>query len=207
MATITLDDYRKFYSELVSSQCDEKIIKECEKHIWLMQQGLKPPPGWEWLARYTKPHPTLGYDKDVRWKVIYNEYGDAIGMTAGDWITSPSQPITPAPALNLLRFPPPPNEAISEPRRRFWHGTYAEYTATPEFARIAAAARKEWNYQCLVDANHKGRIEMHHRSYRNVPFGEDWRDLIPLCEDCHHLYHARLLQPPVGLFDDIAKAA
>lgn len=198
--------------ELLLNESDEKIVADLKKTIWLLQQGIKPPPAWEWMARYTKPHPNLGYGSNARWHVTYNEYGDPVGMSYGDWLsdeTRPPSPIVPAPALEpppkLLRFPLPSHpESTSDARRRtVWAGTYAEYTATPEFARIADAARKEWNYQCLLGLNHKGRIEMHHRSYRNVPFREDWRDLIPLCEDCHGLYHGRLLKPPVGLFAEV----
>ena len=127
--------------------------------------------------------------------------GIPIAVGVGGWFPQPISPPANTPASPILIFKPLKPAIASHGR---WHGTYAEYTATPEFQRIAAAARKEWNYHCLIDRNHKGRIEMHHRDYRNVPFGEDWRDLIPLCEDCHHLYHGRLLKPPIGLFDEIA---
>jgi len=99
-----------------------------------------------------------------------------------------------------------PAREIVRPSRP-WHGTYREYTATPEFRRIAERAKKEWGHQCLIGLDHRGPVEMHHRSYRFVPFGEDWRDLIPLCEACHAKYHDRLLRPPRGLFDDALPTA
>ena len=201
------NNYLEILKALLVDESDQQVIAEIKKQVWLLQQGISPPPPWEWLARHTKPHPGLGLEPEARWHVHYNEYGDPIALAHTQW-GSPSEPtpIAPAAALKppkLLQFPPQA-ESINKVRRGVWRGTYAEYTATPEFAAIASAARKEWNYQCLIDRNHKGRIEMHHRDYRNVPFGEDWRDLIPLCEDCHHLYHDRLLKPPSGLFDEIA---
>jgi len=85
-----------------------------------------------------------------------------------------------------------------------WRGTYAAYTSHPEFRRIAALAKKEWGYTCLLNVTHRGPVEMHHRTYAHVPFGEDWRDLIPLCAECHGRHHLRLTKPPIGLFDDDA---
>lgn len=101
-------------------------------------------------------------------------------------------------AVKVIPFQP------TQERRRWWPGTYDEYTRTPEYKRIAALARKEWGYQCLMDVRHRGYVEMHHRSYAHVPFGEDWRDLIPLCEECHRKFHDRLVKPPVGLFTEAA---
>jgi len=105
---------------------------------------------------------------------------------------------------------PPPNSATVIPyeqhrtvSRGRWRGTYAEYTATPEFQKIAARARKDWGYRCLLNANHTGPVEMHHRTYADVPFQEDWHTLIPLCEECHERHHGRLPKPPRGLFDEI----
>jgi len=89
-------------------------------------------------------------------------------------------------------------------RQGAWPGTYTEYTSTSEFAKIAAEAKKAWGYHCLLNQKHAGPVEMHHRTYAHVPFGEDWRDLIPLCEDCHRRYHGRLAKPPIGLFAEIA---
>lgn len=101
--------------------------------------------------------------------------------------------------LEIHELNPPPPIA----RRGVWPGTYADYLRTPQFRQIAAAAKKEWRYRCLLDARHGGPVEMHHRSYAGVPFGEDWRDLIPLCAACHRQFHQRLQQPPQGLFTEV----
>ena len=102
---------------------------------------------------------------------------------------------------------PPPAPAVPcvkpTARRGVWPGTYAEYLATPEFRKIADEARKAWGAQCLISADHPGPVEMHHRSYADVPFREDWHTLIPLCEECHARYHGRLPTPQRGLFDDV----
>ncbi len=87
--------------------------------------------------------------------------------------------------------------------RGAWPGTYEQYTAHPAYRRLADACKREWNYQCAINVNHRGPVEMHHRTYRGVPFGETWQELIPLCEDCHRLYHRRLPAPPRGLFDEV----
>ena len=125
-----------------------------------------------------------------------------ISIDTGDYIEITEPTTTPAPAAKLLPFPVTPAPASSR-RAGVWAGTYQEYTAHPEFRRIAAQAKREWNYQCLMNIQHQGPIEMHHRHYGNVPFREDWRDLIPLCEDCHRRHHARLAVPPIGLFEEI----
>jgi hypothetical protein len=119
-------------------------------------------------------------------------------------INTPPLPVDdPPPVIPITaRVIPFAPEAAAPRRRGFWPGTYAEYTATPEFRAIAAAARKDWGYRCLMNTNHHGPVEMHHRNYSDVPFREDWHTLIPLCEECHERYHNRLPKPPPGMFDD-----
>lgn len=204
------EDLRTATRELLVGETDEKVIAELKKQIWLLDQGIQPPPPWEWLARYcnkTDPMP----DPDWNWKVLYNEHGDPISMWCGSWIGETRPPTVPAPALappaKCLQFHLPPHpESLGETRRHgVWPGTYQEYTVTEEFRRIAAQAKRDWNYQCLIDVTHRGPVEMHHRTYRGVPFGESWWDLIPLCEDCHRRYHHRLAVPPKGLFDELVE--
>jgi len=121
----------------------------------------------------------------------------------GDIVSQPGPPLI-IPAAPIVPLKTPTNSVAAPPNHRgVWPGTYADYTATPEFHRIAAAAKREWGYQCLLDSKHRGPVEMHHRSYAHVPFGEDWRDLIPLCEDCHKRFHHRLPIAPIGLFDAV----
>ena len=117
------------------------------------------------------------------------------------WYPFPDPTPSPVPAApaQVLPFHKGPVEVRP---RSVWPGTYNEYLATPEWRQIAADARKEWKYQCLMNVDHHGPVEMHHRSYQNVPFKEDWRDLIPLCEECHAKYHGRLAKPDRGLFDE-----
>jgi len=145
---------------------------------------------------------SFGYDPtDLR---IDSDLDPAIGPGISFFAWQPNSPRT-EPLPNVLPFPvtPSPASLVSNRRRSTWPGTYAEYTSTPEYRRIAAQAKRDWNYQCLIDPKHTGPVEMHHRDYSLVPFGEDWRVLIPLCESCHRIYHARLPLPPIGLFDDL----
>jgi hypothetical protein len=125
--------------------------------------------------------------------------------------TEPDQSPADARAMpaQIIAFPRKPQIETPQRVRGVWAGTYAEYTAHPEFHRIAAEAKKqwaavrpEWAYRCLLNVKHTGPIEMHHGSYRGVPFGEHWTELIPLCEECHGRFHYRM-QPPAGLFDEL----
>jgi hypothetical protein len=113
-------------------------------------------------------------------------------------------------AARVLPFRKPlekPNIIEVARRRGLWPFTREEYMAAPEMERIRARAKKEWGYRCLLNVNHRGPVEMHHRKYPPVPFAEDWRDLIPLCEPCHERFHDRLLTPPIGLFDELLREA
>lgn len=113
----------------------------------------------------------------------------------------PSGPAPAAPAAAVVG--PRPRGLWPGRTRGVWPGTYPDYTKTPEFRRIAAQAKRDWKFQCAMNVNHRGPVEMHHRTYAHVPFGEDWWDLIPLCEECHARHHLRLPAPPRGLFDEL----
>jgi hypothetical protein len=126
--------------------------------------------------------------------------GRVVSVWFSSWIGG-AAPAPPAPAAAVLPFPMPAPKPIITGLSG-WRGTYADYTSHPEFRRIAALAKKEWGYACLLNVKHRGPVEMHHRTYAHVPFGEDWRDLIPLCAECHGRHHMRLTKPPIGLFDD-----
>ena len=127
----------------------------------------------------------------------------ALQVLAG-WGSASAQAPSPPAAPNLLLPFPPAAIPIVATRSGQWRGTYEEYTSHPEFHRIAAIAKREWGFKCLLNVNHRGPVEMHHRTYAHVPFGEDWRDLIPLCAECHGRHHLRLAKPPIGLFEDDA---
>jgi hypothetical protein len=129
-----------------------------------------------------------------------------MGLSCSTFLLAPPPP-APAPAAAVVL----PFRSISTPaadadvvRRSMWPGTYQEYIATREYQRLAALAKRDWNYECILNRAHRGPVEMHHRTYLRVPFGESWWDLIPLCEECHARYHHKLPAPPVGLFDDPA---
>jgi hypothetical protein len=137
---------------------------------------------------------------------IHKVRGVVVSFAVETWVGESAAPPAPAAANRVLPFPPhlvmPAKPIITG--LSGWRGTYAAYTSHPEFRRIAALAKKEWGFTCLFNVNHRGPVEMHHRTYAHVPFGENWRDLIPLCAECHGRHHLRLAKPPRGLFDDDA---
>ena len=133
---------------------------------------------------------------------VFASRGYPFGFTWSSKWETVEPPIPPTAPPQVAQVIPFVTQREIPRRRGIWPGSYREYTATPEFRRIAAKAKKDWGYQCLMSVHHHGPVEMHHRSYRFVPFGEDWRDLIPLCEECHARFHNRLLKPPMGLFDE-----
>lgn len=168
------------------------------------------PPGWalsieQWEASVADRI----HDPDVH-LYAFTIRGVVFSIALAAWeADAPAPPPAPAAVNRVLPFPPPVVPLKKPPTWSGWSGTYAEYTSHPEFQRLAALAKKEWGFKCLLNVNHRGPVEMHHRSYARVPFGETWQDLVPLCEECHGRHHLRLAKPPIGLFDEdaIKKAA
>lgn len=155
----------------------------------------------EWLA--VRDHIKVNGLSGSKHKV--HTVGEIVmGLSWSTFLSTPPAP-APAPAVVLPFRPisPAPVDADAV-RRGTWPGTYQEYIATKEYQRLAALAKRDWNYECVLNRAHRGPVEMHHRTYLRVPFGESWWDLIPLCEECHARYHHKLPAPPVGLFDDPA---
>lgn len=65
---------------------------------------------------------------------------------------------------------------------------YRDYLQTPEWRERRAARLKAARYACQVCNARNILLNVHHRTY--VRRGEEYaRDLIVLCEGCHHLFH------------------
>jgi hypothetical protein len=67
--------------------------------------------------------------------------------------------------------------------------SYEEYLKSDEWREIKAKARLRPFYsQCFI-CQVKGRLEIHHRSYRFIHSKDPMRDLIALCRNCHECIH------------------
>lgn len=65
---------------------------------------------------------------------------------------------------------------------------YAEYLRTPEWQERRKARLKAAWYACQVCNARNTMLNVHHRTYERR--GEEYaRDLIVLCENCHHMFH------------------
>jgi hypothetical protein len=65
---------------------------------------------------------------------------------------------------------------------------YRQYLRTPEWQERRRARLKAARYACQVCNTRNIVLNVHHRTY--VRRGEEFaRDLIVLCETCHHLFH------------------
>ncbi|HEU5108042.1 MAG TPA: hypothetical protein VFT95_05745, partial [Micromonosporaceae bacterium] len=74
---------------------------------------------------------------------------------------------------------------------------YREYLLTPEWQERRKARLKAARYRCQVCNAQNRRLNVHHRTYERR--GEEYaRDLIVLCEECHHLFHRNGSLAPHG---------
>ena len=74
---------------------------------------------------------------------------------------------------------------------------YREYLLTPEWQERRKARLKAARYRCQVCNAGDRRLNVHHRTYKRRG-DEEPRDLIVLCEDCHHLFHRNGSLAPHG---------
>lgn len=78
---------------------------------------------------------------------------------------------------------------------------YVLYLRTPEWQRTRADALRRAGYRCSLDATHRDRLEVHHRTYERLG-AERARDVIVLCHDCHRLHHESYGSPRRPRLDD-----
>jgi 5-methylcytosine-specific restriction endonuclease McrA len=69
---------------------------------------------------------------------------------------------------------------------------YQEYLQTPEWQAQRQLKLQQADYRCQV-CNKNIRLEVHHRTYERRGFEKE-QDLTVLCEECHSLFHERMLQ-------------
>jgi hypothetical protein len=72
----------------------------------------------------------------------------------------------------------------SSSRRR---ESYATYLRSPEWKARRQQALERAGHRCQI-CNRSDRLEVHHRSYRNI-FNESPDDLTVLCARCHRKFH------------------
>ena len=70
---------------------------------------------------------------------------------------------------------------------------YDEYMDSPEWKRTTEIAKLIANNRCQVCNKDKPFISSHHRSYTHIGKAEEFFDLVVLCNDCHELYHEKIL--------------
>ena len=67
---------------------------------------------------------------------------------------------------------------------------YREYLRTPEWRRKRDQALAGADHRCQLDARHRDRLEVHHRTYERRG-AELPSDLVVLCSDCHRKHHGK----------------
>lgn len=70
-------------------------------------------------------------------------------------------------------------------------GRYANYLASPHWLEYREIILEFWGHTCALNINHKGRMDVHHRTYDHLGF-EGKTDCIVLCEACHKRFHHQL---------------
>jgi hypothetical protein len=68
---------------------------------------------------------------------------------------------------------------------------YEEYLRTPEWRARASAARERFGLRCSFCSS-DDRLEVHHRTYARRGWERE-EDLLPLCRDCHAVFHEHRL--------------
>lgn len=74
---------------------------------------------------------------------------------------------------------------------------YKDYLLTPEWQERRKARLKAARYRCQVCNAGNRVLNVHHRTYKRRG-DEEPRDLIVLCEECHHLFHRNGSLAPHG---------
>lgn len=67
---------------------------------------------------------------------------------------------------------------------------YQAYLESEAWQRKRAEVLSIWRHRCAI-CNSEENLHVHHRTYYRV-FNESITDLIPLCADCHELFHKRI---------------
>lgn len=68
---------------------------------------------------------------------------------------------------------------------------YNLYLLTPAWRDYRQEVLAYWGYRCALCVDHRGPLEVHHRTYRRLG-REKLTDSVPLCDECHRLFHGRL---------------
>jgi len=66
---------------------------------------------------------------------------------------------------------------------------YRAYLQTEAWKRRRTLVLRAYGYRCAV-CNGARTVQVHHRTYQRAG-NEAFHDLVPLCRDCHEVFHAR----------------
>lgn len=65
--------------------------------------------------------------------------------------------------------------------------SYSEYMRSPQWKRKRYQVLTYWGHKCGM-CYKPGKLQVHHRTYERLGC-ELITDLIPLCEECHAIFH------------------
>ena len=74
---------------------------------------------------------------------------------------------------------------------------YQEYLKSAHWRTISRLVKERDGYACVVCGEETG-LQVHHRSYDGVPYGESLNDCYTLCDACHEYAGERMGQPHSG---------
>lgn len=66
--------------------------------------------------------------------------------------------------------------------------SYQEYLKTEHWQKFKARALNHYGRKCYTCGEVNGRIDLHHNNYLRLR-DELLSDVIPLCQNCHELFH------------------
>lgn len=100
--------------------------------------------------------------------------------------------------VNKGKYPPAeglPKEYVNEYYKALRQLSHADYLKTPHWRWLRKWALHYADYRCQL-CNSNKNLEVHHRTYENIPDEDDYNDLIVLCNECHGHFHTRLPKLP-----------
>ena len=74
---------------------------------------------------------------------------------------------------------------------------YQEYLKSAHWRTISRLVKERDGYACVVCGEETG-LQVHHRTYDGVPYGESLNDCYTLCDACHEYAGKRMEQAHSG---------
>lgn len=139
---------------------------------------------------WTYPCPSCGIDMPVTSRTKLRELQSAMNNPSRSWLlySFHCDPCTIARNASRQEEYREQAERYQRRLRELRTMPYREYLQTPEWQERRKARLKAARYRCQVCNTKDQRLNVHHRTYERR--GEEYaRDLIVLCEPCHHTFH------------------